>query len=341
MLSASTKSKSIIRKANCHLCKNSIVENYEIIHKPPHFMSNLLNQISKVDDRDFLLEKSSLLFDAVDVSSSTRAEYKYRIGMFIDLVTIHGLNHNSYLEYKRHLATRTDYTVATKNKYLATAKVFLRELNRTGMLPVDITQNTKLFKQIKKHKKDGLSSKDVVRIAEHIRELPMTSHSTRLRALFALLALQGLRQIEIVRLDKSHIDFVTGVAHVTSKGSDDTELVHLSPDTQNALQAHIKLNKVGSGALFRSIGNRRSERLSTMTIKREFQELFDTLDIHKTVHGFRHFYITQLLSQLDVRDARKFSRHKSLEMLIVYDDEIDVKQKADEVAKLFKEFNVT
>jgi len=292
-------------------------------------------------NRESLLENASNIFDCIDVSEQTRIDYKYRIGMFIDFIAVRGFTHNSYLEYKRQLATRTDYTVATKNKYLATAKVFLRELNRTGLLPADITQNTKLFKQIKKHKKDGLNSKDVVKIAEYIRELPATKHSTRLKALFALLALQGLRQIEIVRLDKSHIDFVTGVAHVTSKGSDDTELVHLSPVTQKALQAHIKHNKVGSGALFRSIGNRRSERLSTMTIKREFQELFDTLDIHKTVHGFRHFYITQLLSQLDVRDARKFSRHKSLEMLIVYDDEIDVKQKADEVAKLFREFNVT
>ncbi|MCB9811255.1 site-specific integrase [Candidatus Nomurabacteria bacterium] len=292
-------------------------------------------------DTGSLRQKASLVFDGVDVSSTTRAEYKYRIGMFIDFITTHGLNANTYLEYKRYLATRSDYTIATKNKYLATAKVFLRELNRTGVIPVDITHNTKLFKQIKKHKKDGLSAKEVVRVAEYIRELPMTPYTARLKALFSLLALQGLRQIEVIRLDKSHIDFVTGVAHVTSKGSDDTELVHLSPVTLKALQAHIKLNRVGSGALFRSIGNRRSERLSTMTIKREFQSIFDALEIGKSVHGFRHFYITQLLSQFDVRDARKFSRHKSLEMLIVYDDEIDVRQKADEVAKLFNDFNVS
>ena len=251
-------------------------------------MNDFLSQQSLIRDKNYLLEKVALIFDCVDVSSSTRAEYKYRIGMFIDFVRIQGFTHNSYLEYKRYLATRTDYTVATKNKYLATAKVFLRELNRTGLLPADITQNTKLFKQIKKHKKDGLSPSDVVKIAEHIRQLPVSPQTARLKALFALLALQGLRQIEIIRLDENHIDFVAGVAHVTSKGSDDTELVHLSPVTQKALQAHIKLNKVGSGALFKSIGNRRSERLSTMTIKREFQGLFNTLDIHKTVHGFRH-----------------------------------------------------
>lgn len=291
-------------------------------------------------DRESLLINASSVFDCVDVSFQTRKEYKYRVGMFIDFIVLRGFTYNSYLEYKRHLSTRADYTVATKNKYLATAKVFLRELNRTGMLPADITQNTKLFKQIKKHKKDGLSAKDVVRVAEHLRELPVTTHTARLKAFFALLALQGLRQIEVVRLDKSHIDFVTGVAHVTSKGSDDTELVHLSPVTLKALQSHIKLNRVGSGALFRSIGNRQSERLSTMTIKRDFQIIFDTLEIGKTVHGFRHFYITQLLTQFDVRDARKFSRHKSLEMLIVYDDEIDVRQKANEVFKCFKSMQV-
>lgn len=291
-------------------------------------------------ERETIIANTSTIFDSIDVSSVTRKDYKYRIGMFIDYIGEQGFTHNSYLEYKRHLANRTDYTIATKNKYLATAKVFLRELNRIGLLPVDITQNTKLFKQIKKHKKEGLSSKDVVRIAEYLRELPVTPYSARLKALFSLLALQGLRQIEVIRLDKAHIDFVAGVAHVTSKGSDDTELVHLSPVTQRALQLHIKHNKVGSGALFRSIGNRKSERLSTMTIKREFQQLFEELDIAKTVHGFRHFYITQLLSQFDVRDARKFSRHKSLEMLIVYDDEIDIKQKADEVFKCFSSMQI-
>jgi hypothetical protein len=38
--------------------------------------------------------------------------------------------------------------------------------------------------------------------------------------------------------------------------------------------------------------------------------------------------------------VRKFSRHKSLEMLIVYDDETDTKEKAEAVFRCFKEVKI-
>lgn len=294
-----------------------------------------MQQFLVTNEHQNLTQLAKSLFSNLDVSEGTIKDYSSRIHHFLHIIESDGLNHNSYLEYKRLLAKRTDYTVATKNKYLATAKVFLRELNRTGLLPVDITLNIKLFRQIKKHKKDGLTAKEVIKVADYLRALPTSPHTARVKALFALLALQGLRQVEIIRLDITHIDLVSSVAHVTAKGSDDTEIIHLSPSTKNALEEHIKLNRVGSGALFKSLGNRKTSRLSTMTIKRDFLSIFETLDIKKSTHGFRHFYVTQLLSQFDVRDVRKFSRHKSLEMLIVYDDEIDLKQKASEVDKCF------
>jgi hypothetical protein len=41
-----------------------------------------------------------------------------------------------------------------------------------------------------------------------------------------------------------------------------------------------------------------------------------------------------------VRNVRKFSRHSSLEMLIVYDDEIDIFNKTVDVFQVFDRFNV-
>lgn len=299
-----------------------------------------MQQFLVTNEHQNLTQLAESLFSNLDVSEGTIKDYGSRIHHFLHFIESGGLNRNSYLAYKRLLAKRTDYTVATKNKYLATAKVFLREMNRTGLITVDITLNIKLFRQIKKHKKDGLTAKEVIKVADHLRTLPLSPHTARVKAFFSLLALQGLRQVEIIRLDITQVDLVSSVAHVTAKGSDDTELIHLSPNTRNALEEHIKLNRVGSGALFKSLGNRKTERLSTMTIKRDFQSIFEVLGIQKSVHGFRHFYVTQLLSQFDVRDVRKFSRHKSLEMLIVYDDEIDIRKKASEVSDLFREFKV-
>jgi len=94
-------------------------------------------------------KKAIQLFQLLDVSETTRKDYASRIGLFISHVGQEGFNRNSYLNFKRYLETRADYTVATKNKYLATAKVFLKELNRLGTLPADITQNIKLFNQNK------------------------------------------------------------------------------------------------------------------------------------------------------------------------------------------------
>src|SRR3989344_3387705 len=285
--------------------------------------------------------KAEQVFNSLDVSETTRKDYASRIGLFLRLVEKEGFNRNTYLGFKRYLETRTDFTVATKNKYLATAKVFLKELNRLGVVPADITQNIKLFSQSKKHKREGLSDKDILAVVTKIRTLPDTPRNTRLRALFCLLAFQGLRQIEIIRLDVSDVDLTNKVALIRGKGSDDKEPVHLAPETAKAIRDYIRFNKVGSGALFKSLGNRRSERLSSMTIKREFKVIFNEVGVEKTTHWFRHYYITTLLKSLDVRDVRKFSRHSSLEMLIVYDDEIDIKHKTADVFRCFEGLKVT
>ncbi len=289
---------------------------------------------------DEIKKRAEQIFNGLDCSEGTRKDYASRIGLFISYAKEQGLNRNTYLSFKRNLESKSEYTVSTKNKYLATARVFLKELNRLGFLPVDITQNVKLFSQSKKHRKEGFTEEEIMELLAKLEDLPDTPNKARLRVLFSLLAFQGLRQIEIIRLDVNDIDLVRKVAFIRAKGADDKELVYLAPQTVNALREYMKINRVGSGALFKSMGNRKSERISTMTIKRQLGSLCKETEIEKSVHGFRHFYITALLKKLDVRDVRKFSRHSSLEMLIVYDDEIDIKRKTVDVFQVFEKFNV-
>lgn len=289
-----------------------------------------------IENKD-IHHQAKTIFDSLDVSENTRKDYCSRIGAFLNFIQKEGFRLNSYLDYKRHLEKKTEYTIATKNKYLATAKIFLKELNRLGILPTDITQNIKLFSQSKKHKKEGLTDREIKRLVDKINQLPDTPQHARICVLFSLLAFQGLRQIEIIRLDIDDVDLTNARLFIRAKGCDDKEVIYLAPTTVEAIKKHIRINKVGSGALFKSLGNRKSKRLSSITIKREFQKLFNELNIKKTVHGFRHFYVTKLLQSLDVRDVRKFSRHKSLEMLIVYDDEIDMKEKMEDVFACFED----
>lgn len=285
--------------------------------------------------------KSLEVFNTLDVNKNTRKEYQSRIKLFLDFIENRNIHHNSFLEFKRYLEQRKDFTTSTKNKYLATARIFLKVLNRKGLLPVDITQNIKSFKQSNKHKREGLNQKEINKVIQHLNKLPKNPKTARIKALFCLLAFQGLRQIEIIRMNREDISLINKKAFIQGKGSDDKEYVYLLPETIRALRSHVRVNRVSTGALFKGLGNNKSERITTMTIKREIMKILNELNIEKTVHGFRHYFITTLLKRFDVRDVRKFSRHKSLEMLIVYDDEVDIREKSLVVAECFNGMNVT
>jgi len=279
------------------------------------------------------------VFDLLDVSETTRADYKYRINLFLDYVAGKGFNRNSFLEFKRDLAERTDLSIATKNKYLATAKVFLKELNRQGFIPADITQNIKGFNQSKKHKRDGLNDEEMSILAEQVKRLPQDAKNTRLKAIFSLLALQGLRQVEIIRLDVKDLDFVSKTAFIRGKGRDDKEPIDLHPLTVKALADYLKVNKIADGALFVSQSNNaKNKRLTTRAIRDIVKEILNALGIEKTTHGFRHYFTTTLIKTYkgDLMEVANYTRHKSLEMLTVYNDSI--KRRAD-LPRYYKAFS--
>jgi integrase len=286
--------------------------------------------IKLAESADLPFEKADQVFDLLDVSESTRSEYKSRIGLFLKYIEGNGLNRNSFLEFKRMLAGKTDFSVATKNKYFATAKIFLRELARRGILPTDITLNIKTFNQCKKHKRDGLNEAEMGLLSRKMKDLPLTPQNARIKAILSLLALQGLRQIEIVRLDVKDLDLANKTAFVQGKGRDDKEKIDLHPETEKNLKEYLKLNKIADGALFTSRSNNsRSKRLSTRAIRKIVRLLLLELKIDKTAHGFRHFFTTQLVKTYkgDLLEVARYTRHRSLEMLQVYDD--NIKRKAD------------
>lgn len=304
-------------------------------------MNELIPKDSGLFDVPNFENEAKKIFDLLDVSLNTRKEYKNRIGLFLSFINDNSFNRNSFLEFKRHLIDRDDMAVSTKNKYLATARIFLKELYRLGLIPVEITVNVKSFMQSNKHKREGLCHEEVESLVTFIHSLPNNERNTRLKAFFCLLTFQGMRQIEVARLDVKDVDLIAKKAYVQGKGRDDKEAIHLLPETVRVVREYMRVNKVASGILFKSLGNRKSDRISTKTINRELKVLFAEVGVDKSVHGLRHYYITTLLETFDVRDVRKFSRHRSLEMLIVYDDEIDIAHKANEVAACFKGMNLS
>src|ERR1035441_2156991 len=183
------------------------------------------------------------IIDSLDVSENTRYEYKQRIKPFLLFVQSEGLSLNVLLDYKRLLAAREDYAISTKNKNLVTAKVFLRECYRLGLIERDITTNVKCFKQDKRHKVDGLTSEEVSLISQWVKDNP---GKLRERALFCLALAQGLRQFEICNIKLKDVDLKAGTLMVLGKARDDKERVYLHPNTTRALRRYCRSLKLQS-----------------------------------------------------------------------------------------------
>ena len=271
------------------------------------------------------MQQAEGLFRTMDIADTTREDYLKRLPIFLEYIKSNGLNINTYLDFKRYLGNLPYYSISTKNKYLTTARIFLKELNRIGKLPQDITQNIKGFRQTQKHKKDGITQEEIDRIMQEVADLTRDKDSIRLKAILSLLALQGLRQVEVVRLDVKDIDLVGKTAMVLGKGRDDKELINLHPETVKAIKEYLELWRVRDGALFISnSGNSKNSRLTTRSIRRVVKDLLDSLGIDKSTHGFRHYFTTTLIKTYkgDLTQVSRYTRHKSLEMLQVYNDRI-------------------
>lgn len=270
------------------------------------------------------------IFDSLDLTAATLADYRARLLPFLDFIERSGFNRDTFLEYKRELRSRVDLSTATKSKLLTVARVFLKELNRQGLLPADITQNIKSFSQSRKHKKDGLTDAEVARLSRYLQLLPRTPTNARLKAILSLLTLQGLRQIEVVRLDVSDLYLSRGVAYVQGKGYDHKEVIRLHPETVRLLSTYLTANKVADGALFTSNSNNSlRQRLTTRSIQRLVCQVFQELGIAKSVHGLRHYYATKLIRAYggDLLQVARYTRHSSISTLQVYFD--DVQAEAD------------
>ncbi|MFR9543273.1 MAG: site-specific integrase [Rikenellaceae bacterium] len=278
---------------------------------------------------DLQLDKLHLLkneiFNTLDITPNSRRDYETRISKFLEFVGINGLNRNSYLEYKRFLRDNDRLSVATKNKYLISAKVFLDGLYRLQLIPIKITDSIKGFSQSRLHKKNGLTDSDITTIQNYCLQLEPTPQNLRLKAIFALLIFQGLRQIEITRLDVTDINLKERTAAIRGKGRDDKEPIHLHPTTVKLLKEYMKAIQFREGALFRSSSNfSNSSRLTTKSIREIVTHTLRELGIDGTTHGFRHFFITKLIKSYkgELLTVSKYSRHRSIQMLEVYNDEI-------------------
>jgi integrase/recombinase XerC len=145
------------------------------------------------------------------------------------------------------------------------------------------------------------------------------------RAIVRLLHDRGLRRGEVVGLDLADLDLADGSVNVVGKGRTQAERLTIGDGTARALAEWVAARGEAPGPLFvrldpgRDLGGRltgKSVRLIVAAIGKAAG-----LDRVPRPHGLRHQAITRALDLgRDLRDVARFSRHRDVRTLMIYDD---------------------
>lgn len=143
--------------------------------------------------------------------------------------------------------------------------------------------------------------------------------AARDRALFVMLFDLGLRRNELCSLEMADVetgtDGLPAAVRVVGKGKREKVRITLPPGTARALADWLEVRGDGEGPLFPFTGE---------WVRIIIDRLARAAGVARPVrpHGLRHAAITAALnSGKDVRVVQRFSRHKTLDMVLRYDDE--------------------
>jgi integrase/recombinase XerC len=162
------------------------------------------------------------------------------------------------------------------------------------------------------------------------------------RALLRLLHDLALRRGEVVSLDLAHVNLPGRTVAVLGKGKTERIVLKMPEITRDALAAWIDVRGAAPGPLFTNLDRaRKGDRLTGTSIYRTVQRIGQDAGLDVWPHGLRHLAITRALDVTsgNVRAVRDFSRHASIQTVMLYDDKRTSKQ--GEIAALVAGYAAT
>ncbi len=218
------------------------------------------------------------------------------------------------LEWQNNLVARK-LAPSSVNRTISALKSFLKLLRMNGLVSWSIEipkRKTRAYKDTKgcgteivEETIKGLSAED-------------TAATARDEAMIRLLWGLGLRRGEIAHLDLAHVDFRAQKLAILGKGHHELEHLDLTDKIVVSLRRWLEHRGTKPGALFWNFSR------SGPTKRLTAQGVWRITRRHGLgrAHGVRHASITQALEKNggDVRATMRFSRHKDLNTLMLYDD---------------------
>lgn len=209
---------------------------------------------------------------------------------------------------------------ATVNRRLASLRSMVKLARLLGMVPW--TLQIEGVKSAAYRDTRGCGVDGFRRMLDSL-EGAMDAKTIRDRAVLRLLYSMALRRGEVVSLDLSHIDLETGRLSVMGKGRTERESLSIPFKALESLKAWVAIRGGHEGALFTAMDRAHyGHRLDGSAIYRMVSELGQLVGLTVRPHGLRHAAITEALDKTggNTRSVQRFSRHKKLETLSIYDD---------------------
>lgn len=221
--------------------------------------------------------------------------------------------------YRAELLTR-GLSPSTVNRRLAALRSFVKLARLFGV--VDFTLDVEGVKSTSYRDTRG-PGRDGVRLLLEELAGRAGEKSTRDRALVRLLYDLGLRRGEAVALDLEDVDLKAGSVSVLGKGRTERESLTLPEPTRSALGDWVRVRGPKPGPLFVNFDRAsKGGRLTGRSVARVLASLGKAVGLVVRPHGLRHAAVTEALDATggNVRAVQRFSRHRDLRVLTLYDD---------------------
>jgi len=246
----------------------------------------------------------------------------------------HGPANALALSYRAHLVER-GLSVATINRRLAALRSLVKLARTLGLIAWTLDVSNGKAEPYRDTRGPGRSG---FRAMLDQLEQRRDAKGSRDRAILRLLYDLALRRAEVVSLDVDDVDLDAGTWAVLGKGHTSRLLMTLPELTKAALRDWLTVRGEEPGPLFVNFDHAgKHGRLTATSVYRIVAKLGQQVGIKARPHGLRHAAITDALDLThgDVRSVQKFSRHRSLAVLTLYDDSrVD---RAGQVARLVAE----
>lgn len=224
------------------------------------------------------------------------------------------------LEYQAHLKER-ELAVATRNHRLSAIRSLVKLGRMLGVISWSLEVSpikAQRYRDTRGPGKDGVQAM--------LKELESRGDKKGLRdiAMVRLLFDLALRAFEVVGLDVKNVELKSGSLWVLGKGDNERTRITLAPKTQEAISGWLKVRGDHDGPLFYCLSpDAYGQRLTTTGLYLTVRKLGEKVGLRARPHGLRHAAITAALDATkgDVRTVQRFSRHKDVRVLCVYDDQ--------------------